>query len=71
MALVYMPVLAFLFVRFALTSVIMLPTTWRSVARQPLATLKAGIPLGIILFLYLHLRNSRDCQHQCQQRGLF
>ena len=49
-ALAYMPVLAFLFVRFAITSVIMLPATGRSLSRQPIATLKAGIPLGLILF---------------------
>ena len=49
-ALLYLPVLAFLFVRFALTSAIMLPTTWGAIAQQPSATLKAGIPLGVILF---------------------
>ncbi|MGB3768675.1 MAG: DMT family transporter [Phormidesmis sp.] len=49
-ALAYMPVLAFLFIRFAITSVVMLPVTWRSLSRQPVATLKVGVPLGLILF---------------------
>lgn len=49
-ALAYMPVLAFLFVRFAITSAMLLPVTGRSLSRQPIATLKAGIPLGLILF---------------------
>jgi drug/metabolite transporter (DMT)-like permease len=49
-ALLYMPVLAFLFVRFALTSVIMLPTVRQGIAANPVGVIKAGVPLGIILF---------------------
>ncbi len=49
-ALLYMPVLAFLFVRFALTSAIMLPTTRQGITANPEGVLKAGVPLGIILF---------------------
>ena len=50
-ALLYMPVLAFLFVRFSLTSFIMIPTSWKHISVQPLAVMKTGVPLGIILFL--------------------
>jgi len=50
-ALLYMPVLAFLFVRFSVTSLIMIPGSWSKIAVQPVAITKAGIPLGVILFL--------------------
>ncbi|NJM99977.1 MAG: DMT family transporter [Phormidesmis sp. RL_2_1] len=50
-ALLYMPVLAFLFVRFSVTSLIMIPTSWSQVSAQPMAVIKTGMPLGVILFL--------------------
>ncbi len=49
-ALLYMPVLAFLFVRFAITSAIMLPATRRGIVANPVGVLKSGVPLGVILF---------------------
>jgi drug/metabolite transporter (DMT)-like permease len=49
-ALQYMPVLTFLFVRFALTSVIMLPTVRPGIAANPVGVIRAGVPLGVILF---------------------
>lgn len=50
-ALLYMPVLAFLFIRFTLTSLIMLPIAGRAIAVNPVGVFAAGVPLGIILFL--------------------
>ncbi len=50
-ALLYMPVLTFLFIRFALTSCIMLPVAGSAIAAHPIGVIRAGIPLGMILFL--------------------
>ncbi len=50
-ALLYIPVLAFLFIRFTLTSFIMLPFAGRAIAVNPAGVFAAGVPLGIILFL--------------------
>jgi drug/metabolite transporter (DMT)-like permease len=50
-ALLYMPVLAFLFIRFTLTSFIMIPVAGRAIAVNPVGVFAAGVPLGIILFL--------------------
>ncbi len=50
-ALLYMPVLAFLFIRFALTSFIMLPVAGSAIAAYPIGVIRAGVPLGMILFL--------------------
>ncbi len=50
-ALLYMPVLAFLFVRFCVTTLIMIPSSWSQITVQPMAVIKTGMPLGVILFL--------------------
>jgi drug/metabolite transporter (DMT)-like permease len=50
-ALSYLPVVVFLLIRFSLTSFIMLPFSWRSIAINPMRVLVTGVPLGVILFL--------------------
>jgi drug/metabolite transporter (DMT)-like permease len=50
-ALSYMPVLVFLFIRFTLTSFITIPLAWQAIAVNPFSTFIVGVPLGIILFL--------------------
>ncbi len=48
-AVIFYPVLGFLTVRFCVTSLLLLPT-WRGLSRQQInTTIKAGVPLGLIL----------------------
>ncbi|MCP5233083.1 MAG: DMT family transporter [Zoogloeaceae bacterium] len=51
LALGWYPVLGFLAVRFGLTFVLLLPHVWRLNSATRLATLRAGVPLGLILWL--------------------
>ncbi|WP_437713270.1 DMT family transporter [Sorangium sp. So ce448] len=50
-ALSFVPVLLFLFVRFALTSALLLPVVWRKLAADLPGTLRVGVPLGGVLFM--------------------
>ncbi len=50
-ALSFVPVLLFLFIRFALTSALLFPLVWRKLAANLSGTLRVGVPLGGVLFM--------------------